>query len=67
MTGHETPQQRYRRQKRDKLRNSQIAVSYTVAPVRCECGQARLMHRDDGVSTACLAYGCGCTEYREVT
>jgi hypothetical protein len=61
---HETPQQRYRRLRRDPLRGAQIAPLHTVQPVRCVCGHAELMHRRE-TDDRCLSYGCDCTEYRE--
>ena len=56
----------YRRAKRDPFRGAQIAPAHPMTPVACECAHARLMH-SDGVSTACLSYGCGCAAYREAT
>lgn len=64
---HETPQQRHRRHKRDPYRASQIAPTYTVAPVRCACGHAGLMHAGMDGAGRCVSRACDCTEYREVT
>lgn len=65
----ETPQQRYRRLKRDPLRGAVLAPKQTVEPVRCAregCAHARLMHGFSAqLGTECLSYGCSCEKYRE--